>query len=110
MPQKKPNAIEKLLPVFSTVMSFKSGGFAKNPKDLKETLAPQQGAPNQIQTSPMDRRMDTIKSDPLNVLGEAKQSLAYMPADVREQYQKPIDDAYQMALEKQRQQRQMGVA
>jgi hypothetical protein len=113
MPQKKANAVDRIMPVLSTIWSFKSGGFAKNPKDLKASLNPNQNPNNAIQTapkpSPIERRMEQQQQDPLNVLGEAKQSLAYMPADLQQKYQGPIDDAYKMALERQRQNQRIGV-
>lgn len=111
----KSNGLAKLLPiagqVVGTIYGGPSGGTVGGAVGGAVGGMVQKPGQQPIEASNSDalsRRMDTMKADPVSVLAESKQALAYMPADVKEQYQKPIDDAYALAL-KQRQNRQTGV-
>jgi len=115
--RQRANGLSKLLPIAGQVIGTIYGGptggaigSAAGGAIGSMTQKPQAQSIEAPQTSPMDRRMNQQKEDPLNVLGEAKQSLAYMPDDVKQKYQKPIDDAYALAVEQRRRSQQTGVA
>jgi hypothetical protein len=67
-------------------------------------------APAAVESNAMQRRMTQIESDPVYNLAQAKSALQALPADVQQQYQKPIDDAYQRAIAQARQNQQRGMA
>lgn len=115
MQRQKTNGIAKILPmagqVVGTIYGGPTGGAiggAVGGAVGGMVQKPQQQSVASSDSSAVSRRMETMQSDPVNVLAESKQALAYMPADVKQQYQKPIDDAYELAL-KQRQNKQTGV-
>ena len=120
IPEKKKNVLSQILPIAGAAVGTIYGGPAGGAKGygmgsavsggIESVTDKSQGQPVQADQTPMNRRMNQIQEDPANTLREAKQSLAYMPADIQQQYQKPIDDAYALAMEQQRANRQRGVA
>lgn len=67
-------------------------------------------APSGVESNAMQRRMTQIESDPVYNLAQAKSALQALPPDVQQQYQKPIDDAYQMAIARAKANQQRGMA
>jgi len=87
-----------------------AGGMAAGIVDKATGASDKQAAMEAQGQNAVQRRMAQIESDPVYTLNQAKQALAAMPADVQQQYQKPIDEAYQRAIAQSRQNQQRGMA
>lgn len=119
-PEKKKNVLSQILPIAGAAVGTIYGGPAGGLKGygtgsavsggIESVTDKNQGQTIQADQNPMNRRMNQIQEDPTNTLREAKQSLAYMPPDIQQQYQKPIDDAYALALEQNRRNKERGMA
>lgn len=85
-----------------------AGGIAKGFIDMGTGDAAKQDALDKQGQSAMQRRMSQIESDPVYQLSESKKALQALPPEIQQQYQKPIDEAYQRAIAQARQNQQMG--
>lgn len=87
-----------------------AGGMAKGFIDMGTGDAAKQDAMDKQGQNAVQRRMSQIESDPVYNLAQAKSALQALPPDVQQQYQKPIDDAYQMAIARAKANQQRGMA
>ena len=87
-----------------------AGGMAKGFIDQGTGAAAKEEALQKQGQNAVQRRMTQIESDPVYNLAQAKQALQALPPDVQQQYQKPIDEAYQRAIAQAKQNQQRGMA
>lgn len=87
-----------------------AGGMAAGVVNTATGATAKQNAMDAQGENAVQRRMTQIESDPVYNLAQAKSALQALPADIQQQYQKPIDDAYQRAIAQAKANQQRGVA